>query len=401
MRPSLPLRAYADVVLGRQRSPLHDSGPHMVPYLRAANVKDGTLDLSDVKEMNFSPAEQQRFALAPGDVLVTEGSGSLNAVGAASTWTGEISGTVCFQNTLLRLRPTERADSRFLGWWCRHAFASGLFAGIATGANIFHVSAERVRTLPVIDTPLDQQRAIADHLDAETARIDALIAKKQELLLRLVERWEASVSQTIWRSNAPLVKLKYLVGAATSGNRDHASFVVEGTGVPCLRGLNVRASRLDLRDLREISFVDHQSHGASALRAGDVVIVRSGAAGAAAVVPASLQPCNCVDLVIVRRAPNVLPRYLELAINSRNAQEQVSQRSAGAILTHFNAVEASELEIPALEIADQRAAVEKLDGEAARLDHLRASLSGQIGLLRQRRQALITVAVTGERVIGA
>lgn len=63
-----PLRAYADVVLGRQRSPQHDSGPFMTPYLRAANVKDGELDLSDVKEMKFDPIERQRFALAPGDV---------------------------------------------------------------------------------------------------------------------------------------------------------------------------------------------------------------------------------------------------------------------------------------------------------------------------------------------
>jgi type I restriction enzyme S subunit len=48
----------------------------MVPYLRAANVKDGTLDLSDVKTMNFTPDEQRLFSLQPGDVLVTEGSGA-------------------------------------------------------------------------------------------------------------------------------------------------------------------------------------------------------------------------------------------------------------------------------------------------------------------------------------
>ena len=149
----------------------------MVPSLRAANVKDGRLDLSDVKEMNFTPAEQVRFALRAGDVLITEGSGSLGAVGASAVWREEIDGNVCFQNTLLRLRPRPGVDPRFLAWWCRHAFADGVFASVATGANIFHISAERVRALPMSYVSRHQQHAIADYLDTETARIDALIAK--------------------------------------------------------------------------------------------------------------------------------------------------------------------------------------------------------------------------------
>ena len=72
----------------------------MVPYLRAANVKDGSLDLTDVKTMDFDLAEQAKYALKPGDMLVTEGAGSLAAVGASAVWSGEIDGVVCFQNTL-------------------------------------------------------------------------------------------------------------------------------------------------------------------------------------------------------------------------------------------------------------------------------------------------------------
>lgn len=176
-----PLRSYAAVALGRQRSPQHESGSNIVRYLRAANVKDGALDLSDVLEMNFSPAEQTVFSLRPHDVLVTEGSGSLRAVGASAIWGGELEGPVCFQNTLLRLRPRPGTDHRFLAWWCRYAFADGVFASIANGANIFHVSAERVRSLPVTYLPLGRQKAIADFLDAETARLDTLITKKRQL----------------------------------------------------------------------------------------------------------------------------------------------------------------------------------------------------------------------------
>ena len=202
MSETRALRAYADVALGRQRSPQHDSGPHMTPYLRAANVKDGELDLTDVKSMNFDPIEQSRFALRPGDVLVTEGSGSLSAVGASSVWNGEVQGTVCFQNTLLRLRPRPSTDPRFLAWWCRHAFADGLFASVATGANIFHVSAERVRSIPMTYVPLEEQRAIADHLDTETARIDALINKKRRMISLLEDRVNSAIM--VWVGRSPL-----------------------------------------------------------------------------------------------------------------------------------------------------------------------------------------------------
>jgi hypothetical protein len=119
---SKTLRGVAEVVLGRQRTPQQADGPHMVPYLRAANVRDGQLDLIDVMSMNFSPSEQQIFSLRSGDVLVTEGSGSLSTVGASAAWSGELRGTVCFQNTLLRMRPKQNAiDGRFLLWWARAA----------------------------------------------------------------------------------------------------------------------------------------------------------------------------------------------------------------------------------------------------------------------------------------
>jgi type I restriction enzyme S subunit len=164
----------------------------MVPYLRAANVKDGYLDLTDVKEMNFTPTEQKVFSLKPGDVLVTEGSGSLSAVGASAVWDGEIDGVVCFQNTLLRIRPRPGTDGRYLAWWCRSAFGDGLFASSTTGANIFHLSSERVRELPMARVPIADQNVIADYLDAETQHLNTLIASKSYLRGLLAERRQAT-----------------------------------------------------------------------------------------------------------------------------------------------------------------------------------------------------------------
>src|SRR5271166_7150191 len=93
----------AEVRLGRQRSPKNHSGDRMRPYLRAANVTWSGLDLSDVKEMNFTDDESAVYELRAGDVLLTEASGSASEVGKPALWRDEIEGC-CFQNTLLRVR---------------------------------------------------------------------------------------------------------------------------------------------------------------------------------------------------------------------------------------------------------------------------------------------------------
>lgn len=191
------VRAIADPMLGRQRSPAHAAGPSMVRYLRAANVKDGRLELDDVMEMNFTPREQASFALRPGDVLITEGAGSLNAVGANAVWNGELSGTVCFQNTLIRLRPKPNSDPRYVAWWGRYAYESGLLRAAAGGANIYHIGVETVRTLPAWAPPRDTQREVADRLDREVGTLERQASARGRQIDLLLERRQALVTAAV------------------------------------------------------------------------------------------------------------------------------------------------------------------------------------------------------------
>ena len=69
----VPVAQVGEVLLGRQRAPQHEDGPSMRPYLRAANVFDGYIDTADVKSMNFSSSEYQRYRLEHGDILLNEG----------------------------------------------------------------------------------------------------------------------------------------------------------------------------------------------------------------------------------------------------------------------------------------------------------------------------------------
>jgi type I restriction enzyme S subunit len=74
-----------------------------VPYLRVANVQDGFIDLTEIKEIEVAPEQLPRFSLQTGDVLFCEG-GDADKVGRGTVWLGQI--TPCLhQNHVFAVRP--------------------------------------------------------------------------------------------------------------------------------------------------------------------------------------------------------------------------------------------------------------------------------------------------------
>jgi len=171
-----------DFSTGVRRTPDRATGPYMTPYLRSANVGYGTLDLSDVLEMNFDPAERKKFSLQYGDVVVSEGSASANAVGMPAMWRDELPAPVCTQMTLLRLRALEGVCiPEFVFHWSIWAYESRAFLDIAGGTNIKHISAKRAKGMAVRLLPLDRQREIAAELDAMESALKATRAEAARL----------------------------------------------------------------------------------------------------------------------------------------------------------------------------------------------------------------------------
>ena len=172
--PAQSLQEVADVRMGRQRSPRYAHGDHMLPYVRAANIKQDALDLTSVLKMNFDPGEQQTYALRPGDILVTEGCGSLAGIGANAVWNGEVGGVVCLQNTVIRLR-AEQISPALLRHWARSAFRAGLFAKAARGTTIFHIGQKRCEQMTVRLPPAGAPRQSAEQrmTAVEAARVRA------------------------------------------------------------------------------------------------------------------------------------------------------------------------------------------------------------------------------------
>jgi len=175
------LSEVASLQLGQRRAPEYEHQPHR-PYVRAANITWRGLDLTDVKTMGF--ADPDSVALEPGDVLLSEASGSPTEVGKPALWTGELE-NCCFQATVLRVRSY---SASLRGGWLRLAFLKnallGDFAAMAPGVGILHLTAERMRAWPVPLAPFAEQVEVVQRTEAIMKRW----AATEDLVPRLHER---------------------------------------------------------------------------------------------------------------------------------------------------------------------------------------------------------------------
>ena len=94
-----------------------------VPYLRVANVQDGRLDLTDVKEIDIRPDELEKWRLQAGDLVLTEG-GDFDKLGRGTIWRNEIVDCI-HQNHIFRVRPNHYSVANCCFWpdlapigWC-------------------------------------------------------------------------------------------------------------------------------------------------------------------------------------------------------------------------------------------------------------------------------------------
>ncbi len=124
-------------------------------------------------------------------------------------------------------------------------------------------------------------------------------------------------------------------------------------GVPFLRSQNVRPFRVEWSGVKFITQEFHAKISKSALNPGDVIIVRTGKPGTAAVVPARSEELNCSDLVIVRPGEKLDSWYLCYHINGI-AGDHVSAHLVGAVQQHFNVSSARKLPLFLPPLPEQR-----------------------------------------------
>jgi type I restriction enzyme S subunit len=272
--------------------------------------------------------------------------------------------------------------------------------------------------VPIPDWPT--QRAIADYLDRETARIDAMIAAKERLLALLAEKRRALITRAVTRGldpNAPLRDsgIPWLGEIPEHWTRCHLkralasldygiSASVDTVGeVAVLRMGDIGEGEIDYS---RVGFVNHVDDSLL-LQPGDLVFNRTNSLdqiGKVALFRGKAEyPVSFASyLVRFRCGPAVLPEFLNWLLNSAFPQAWGRAEALPAIgQANLNPNRYGYLPIALPPLKEQEGIVSYIANWTARMDGMRAATERTIALLKERRSALIAAAVTGQIDVGS
>jgi type I restriction enzyme, S subunit len=181
--PVMPLGEAAEIVSGLTLGrPVRGRATRQVPYLRVANVKDGSLDLSDVYKIEATQNEIEKCRLRFGDILLTEG-GDADKVGRGTFWRDQIPECL-HQNHIFRVRlPVERFCHEFVSFQFGSPYGkSYFFAHAKQTTGIATINRGVLNRFPLLAPPLVVQHRIAARLrDELNAVADARAVVKAQL----------------------------------------------------------------------------------------------------------------------------------------------------------------------------------------------------------------------------
>jgi restriction endonuclease S subunit len=257
-------------------------------------------------------------------------------------------------------------------------------------APLFHINAVKsavpgidrsdIHTIPVAVPPLATQRAIANYLDRETARLDGLVAAKERVLGLLAEKRRALITRAVTRGLDPCAplrdsgipwldeipahwaatRLKFVAevqGGLTLGKNYGAATLVE---YPYLRVANVQDGYLDLSDVATI-LVPEAEAKSCLLAAGDVLMNEGGDAdklGRGCIWAGEIAPCLHQNHIFAVRPRLVRSEWLNAWTSTEVAKAFFESRAKQSTnLASISATNIKELPIPAPPVKERRAAL--------------------------------------------
>jgi len=381
------------------------------PFVALEHLESRSGRLVDGVELPVhEPHAASMVSFTNGDVLF----GKLRPY-LAKSWRADREG-YC-SSELIVMRPKSGTDSRWLGYLAQSDLMIDWSVATSEGVKMPRTSWEKLRLLEVPYRTPDSQRALADRLDRETARIDRLLGRYRLLAEKLGERRSFITTAGVaglpfagprrearlpWMPSLPShweeAKLTLLtkLGTGHTPSREHPEWWVDCT-IPWITTgevWQIRDDRVEyLVDTRErISELGLANSAAELHPAGTVVLSRTASAGFSAIMATDMATSQ--DFVTWTCGPRIRPRYLLLCLRAMRA-DLLGRLAMGSTHKTIYFPDIQSIRVPVPPLADQDEMVEWVWSRLRRIDAAVEAIEGQIRLLRERRQALITAAVAG------
>ncbi|HEU0086992.1 MAG TPA: restriction endonuclease subunit S [Pseudonocardiaceae bacterium] len=379
--------------------------------MRAAdfNYSQLVIDSRNIPMRSVLAAQLRSKRLRKGDLIIEKsGGGERQPVGRVVRW--DLDGQAVCSNFAARIRPAVGVLDRFLVYLLDSLYSAGITTkSIKQTTGIQNLDLTSYFDEIVLVPSFSGQHAIADFLDVETARIDALIAKKRCLIEKLQERFLGLVRQSVCsvpNPNDPLdirpldvagqpvtpsrLVWRFRLGSGTTPRSDNGRYYAS-TGIPWVVTGDLRDGYIDRVD-RSVTKEALADHSALVLHnAGSVVVAMYGATIgrlARMRISATVNQACCV----ISKAGENLPDFVFYWLLGFRRELIDRGRGAGQPNISQEMLKAIRVALPPPHT--QRSIVDMLDSERAKVEGLVVLLNRQVALLQERRQVLIAAAVT-------
>lgn len=364
-----------------------------------------------------TPDQIRRFSLRAGDVLITKDSESWTDIAVPAVVISALPDTLCgYHLALVRSGPD--CDGAFLARAFSAIGPRDQFQIAANGITRFGLGGDAIRTGIFAIPSHSEQQAIANFLDRETTKIDALMLRKERLVELLQEKRTALITRAVTKGLDPNVPMKdsgvewlgkipshwevrrvaMAVQKITNGFVGPTRDILVNDGTRYLQSLHIKEGTIDF-DRRPYYVTGQWSeeHAKSVLRQDDVLVVQTGDIGQVCAVPAEFDGCNCHALIILRLKTNLgSGSFLSLLLQSDYGQNKLLWSQTGALHPHLECGHVREIPIPLPPLQEQRAILQYLQERISEINVLVAKANDGIERLREYRTALISAAVTGK-----
>lgn len=312
----------------------------------------------------------------------------------------------------LALQPTGAA-SAFLSYLLRAYDLRKVFYSMGGGLRQSMKFAD-LKRMPIVVPPTSEQTAVAAFLDRETAKIDALITGQEKLIALLAEKRQATISHAVTKGINPDAPVKesgvawlgevpahwevcFLKSRFTSVDYGISDSLSAEGCVAVLRMGNIVDGQVSLDDLKYVDKVDPYL----LLECDDLLFNRTNSLALVGKVGLFESPAQAVSfasyLVRIRLKPNNVPKYFSYLLNAPGLLGEVRSRAFEAIgQCNLNPTRYGQLRLVVPPREEQLKIAAFLEYESQKIDALKSEAERAVCLLKERRAALITAAVTGQ-----
>ncbi|WP_051962027.1 restriction endonuclease subunit S [Methylobacter sp. BBA5.1] len=402
------LKYLGEAIIGLTYSPdeVVDEGEGIL-VLRSSNVQDKKLTFDDNVFVNKKVP--QKLIAQKGDILICARNGSRALIGK-NAQIDECAVAMTF-GAFMSIFRSPYND------YLSKVFNSPLFeyqSGSFLTATINQLTTGNLNSFEVPLPPETERKQIVSFLDHETAKIDVLIEKQQQLIQLLKEKRQAVISHAVTKGlnpNAPMrdsgvkwlgdvpehwctIPLKY-VAKIKYGIGEPPEYQENGT--PLIRATNIRSGKVSAENLVLVNPVDIPISRIVWLKRGDIIVVRSGAGtGDSSIIPKEYEGSIAgFDMVVTPE--KCLSTFLGYALLSNYIRnDQIDLEKTRAAQPHLNAEELGDCFVLIPPMVEQIEIVEHIERKLTKFDLLVQKAEEAVVIINERRTALISAAVSGK-----